>query len=162
MARSRTKMRIADPKRFIIAAAVALAVLILLISLISGVLSKDKIEDEIKEIEGGDIVVTDRRFSTTLADGSVAELGDVITFKLLYCYQREDKAVKAYEVTDGVSVAIEGETEETPSTIGKVEGNTVKILDTAKAGEELKVIVSHKYMEDMTFTYIVGNTEVIE
>lgn len=155
------KIRIVNKTKLLTSAAILLLCVILLISLVSS-LTGNKIQKEIEKLEGKEITILDARFESSLKNKTDVDLGETITFKLVYYYQTEDKQIRSYSITEDIEVAIKGATEESPSTKATVYGNSVTISTSATAGDEITVILSHKYAEDAEFTFVVNDSEYIE
>ncbi len=155
------KIRIVNKTKLFSSAAILLLAIVLLVTFVSS-LSGDKIEKQIEKLEDQKITILDRRFECSIKNSTTVELGDTISFKLVYYYQTDDSSIRSHSVTEDVEVSIKGVTEDNPSKSASVNGNSLTILNTATAGDEVEVILSHKCVEDATFTFVVNDSEYVE
>lgn len=159
---AKKKIRIVNKARLLTAAALLTLFIVMTVFLCFS-LSGDKIEKQIEKLEDAKITVLDRRFESSVKETDTINMGESVTFRLTYYYRNDETdKISPYHITEDITITIKGDTQETPSAVAKVEGNSIVILPTAKAGDTVEVTLSHEYAEDKVFTFSVGETEVIE
>ena len=159
---AKKKIRIVNKTKLFTSMAVLVIFIVTVLSLCFS-LSGDKVEKQIEKLEGEDITVLDVRFDSSVKNSDIVNMGDTVTFRLAYYYKKDKtNEISSYYLTEDLMVSISGDSEAKPSAVARVEGNSIVILPTAKAGDTVEVTLSHEYAEDEVFTFSVGETEIIE
>ncbi|MBR6800757.1 MAG: hypothetical protein IKM61_03295 [Eubacteriaceae bacterium] len=158
---AKKRIRIVNKTKFITAVTLLVLFIVMFVFLVSS-LTGDKIEKQIEKLEDGKVTVLDRRFESSVKDESIVEIGQTVTFRLVYYYQTETREIRSFDVTEDITITLADETKDTPSSVATKDGNSITVLPTVKATDTVRVTLSHKYADDTEFRFSVGDTEVIE
>ena len=158
---TKKRIRIVNKTKFITAVTLLVLFIVMFVFLVSS-LTGDKIEKQIEKLEDGKVTVLDRRFESSVKDESIVEIGQTVTFRLVYYYQTETREIRSFDVTEDITITLADETKDTPSSVATKDGNSITVLPTVKATDTVRVTLSHKYADDTEFRFSVGDTEVIE
>ena len=135
---AKKRIRIVNKTKFITAVTLLVLFIVMFVFLVSS-LTGDKIEKQIEKLEDGKVTVLDRRFESSVKDESIVEIGQTVTFRLVYYYQTETREIRSFDVTEDITITLADETKDTPSSVEELTKQKKLRLSLDKELEKLKL-----------------------